>query len=103
MVFKVVVGKSAKLDIENILDWYAGESISALEKFIIGLYDRFEALSHTPELFGLIKQRPYFRKVKIKRFPYYIVYRIDENNARVIISALIHERRNPEVWVRKLR
>lgn len=33
MGYKVVIGKSAKTDLQNILDWYAGESISALEKF----------------------------------------------------------------------
>lgn len=103
MAYKVVLGKSARRDIEAILDWYAGESPLALEKFIVGLYNRISELSQAPEQFSLVKQRPRFRKVKIKRYPYYIVYRFDEAKSLIFISAMIHERRNPDLWVKGLR
>ncbi len=34
MAHKIVIGKSALRDIENVLDWYERESYKALEKFL---------------------------------------------------------------------
>jgi plasmid stabilization system protein ParE len=103
MAYKVVVGKSAHTDIKNVLDWYAGESPVALEKFVQGFYRCLDDLSERPESFGLVRQRTRFRRVKIKRFPYLIVFRVDEMRSRVFIAALIHEKRNPDIWVKRLR
>jgi len=103
MAYKVIIGKSAQSDIRDVLDWYAGESIVALEKFVESLYARLDELAERPESFGLVRQRPRFRKVKMRRFPYYIVFRVDENLSRVFIAAVVHTKRNPAVWVRRLR
>ena len=103
MGYKVVVGKSAQLDLQNILEWYAGESIAVLQKFVDALYSRFQDLSERPESFGIVRQRPRFRKLKINRFPYYVIYRLDESRNVVFIATVIHEKRKPEVWIRRLR
>lgn len=103
MAYKVVIGKSAQRDIREALDWYAGESIVALERFLVSLYSRFEDLSEHPESFGFVKQRPRFRKVKLQKFPYYIVFRIDEARSTILVVAVIHVKRNPAVWIRTLR
>ncbi|HRI60427.1 MAG TPA: type II toxin-antitoxin system RelE/ParE family toxin [Saprospiraceae bacterium] len=103
MAFKVVIGKSAQHDVREVLDWYAEESRVALERFVEGFYARLDELAERPESFGLVRQRPRFRKVKIRRFPYYIVFRVDEINFKVFVAAVIHTKRNPAVWVRRLR
>ncbi|MBV6443567.1 MAG: hypothetical protein EPGJADBJ_05339 [Saprospiraceae bacterium] len=73
MAYKVVIGKCALRDLENILDWYKGESLQALEKFVAGFYKRLDGLRERPETSTLVRQRPKFRKIKIRCFPYYIV------------------------------
>lgn len=103
MGYKVVIGKSAKTDLQNILDWYAGESISALEKFADAFFAKTNDLALRPETFGIVRQRPLFRKAKIQRFPSLIICRVDDSRSRVFISAVIHEKRNPTVWVKRLR
>lgn len=103
MGYKVVIGKSAKADLQNILDWYTGESLSALQKFVGALYERLDDLVERPESFGVVRQHQRFRKVKISRFPYFIVFRIDETRNKVFISAVIHVKRNPEIWIKRLR
>ncbi len=102
MAFKVTIGKSARGDLQNVLDWYAGESLNALEKFVAALYERFDDLAERPESFGIIRQRQHFRKAKINRFPYYIIYRLNEKRNEVFISAIIHVKRNPGVWIKRL-
>ncbi len=103
MAYKVSIGKSAQRDIRDILDWYAGESVAALEKFVEAFYARIAELAERPEFSILVRQRPLYRKIKIKRFPYYIVFRIDEVLSKVFIAAVIHTKRNPTVWVRRLK
>lgn len=103
MAYKVVLSKSAQRDIKEVLDWYAGESIAALERFVESLDRRLEELPERSESFGLVKQRPRFRKVKLQKFPYYIVFRINENRPIIFIAAVVHTKRNPSAWVRRLR
>jgi plasmid stabilization system protein ParE len=103
MAYKVIIGKSAQRDIRDVLEWYAGESVTALEKFVEAFYARIDELAERPESSILVRQRPLFRKVKIKRFPYYIVFRVEENLSKVFIAAVIHTKRNPSVWVKRLR
>lgn len=103
MAFKVVIGKSARLDAQNVLDWYAGESIAALEKFVNNFFLHIDEIAERPESFGIVRQRPHYRKLKIKRFPYYIIFRIDEKRNRVVIAAVVHTKRNPTVWIKRLR
>ena len=102
MAYKVIIGKSAQSDIREALDWYAGESSVALEKFVEGFYARLNELSERPESFGSVRQRPRFRKVKIRKFPYCIVFRLDETLLKVFIAAIIHIKRNPRAWVKHL-
>jgi len=103
MAFNIVIGKSAQCDIRDALDWYAGESISALERFWNGLQNCFEDLSKRPETFDVVRQSPNYRKVKLHKFPYYIVFRVGEPRSKILIVAVVHIKRDPAVWVRNLR
>lgn len=103
MAYKIVIGKSAMTDLQNILDWYAGESSAALGKFVVAFFAKLDDLAQRPESFSIVRQRPLFRKAKMHRFPYFVIYRVDVGRARVFISAIIHEKRNPTAWVKRLR
>ena len=41
-----------------------------------------------------------FRRVRTKRFPYGVVYRIKENG--ILIVAVMHLRRAPDYWLKRL-
>jgi len=44
----------------------------------------------------------HFREVALKRFPYYVIYSIDQNNKIVYIAAIYHASRNPKKKYRNL-
>ncbi|MFN0035269.1 MAG: type II toxin-antitoxin system RelE/ParE family toxin [Saprospiraceae bacterium] len=67
------------------------------------LYSRLDDLLERPESFSLVKQRPRFRKAKLQKFPYYMVFRINETRSTVLVVAVVHVKRNPAVWIRALR
>lgn len=38
------------------------------------------------------------RKVRLKRFPYLLVYEIDERHDRIVIHCVSHQSRHPDYW-----
>ena len=43
------------------------------------------------------------RKILLSKFPYYIVYLIDNNNDTVWIIAISHNKRLPEYWKQRIK
>ena len=47
-----------------------------------------------------IEEKPDIRRVRLKRFPYNILYR--ETDSSVLVLAVAHKRRNPKYWHSRL-
>lgn len=45
-------------------------------------------------------EAPGLRRIKVPRFPYGLIYRIEEE--RIFILALAHEARNPRYWANRI-
>jgi hypothetical protein len=61
-------------------------------RFYSVFQDTIKLISHSPFLF--FKTQKNYRQVKIKDFPYYIVYEIE--NKKIIVSRLFHVKRDPK-------
>ncbi len=71
--------------------WYAGLSPLAAENFVVCFHAALERVqrhptAHTP-------WRPPFRRIRLARFPYLLLYHTDRRTTSVL--ALVHERREP--------
>lgn len=53
------------------------------------------AISAHPSRFAYLASQP-FRAVRLKRFPYSLIYA--EFADRIWVAAIAHERRNPDYW-----
>ena len=103
MAYNLTLGTAALAEIQNASDWYANVSQPTFEKFLDAIDDRLLDLSERPESFTLVRLNPNFRRVKLRRFPYLLIFRVNPAIKRVFIAAFIHEKRNPTDWARKLR
>lgn len=73
-----------------------------------GLGNRFETevesflikIAEHPGIYGYSYKQPY-REVKLKTFPFSIVYKVNEHKKQVYISAIYHIRRSPQKKYRK--
>ena len=98
MNFTLTVRREAQIDIDEIFVWY--------EEQKIGL--GFEFLQEFEKVINKILSNPYFascilhdmRAATPKRFPYNVVYRIDELNKEIRIIAVSHQSRRPG-WFKK--
>ena len=86
----------AKEDIRDTAKWY--------NKLQDGLGKRF--ITEVREKIHFIQQHPKASNVRFDNvrttvldvFPFMIHYLVDEHNKTVIISAILHTSRNPELW-----
>jgi plasmid stabilization system protein ParE len=94
-MFTVSIFSTATADIQDSYDWYEEQSV--------GLGDRF--VNEVDTYIGLISENPFqfavqfsekYRFALLKHFPFRIVYRIDEKQNRVYVSAVFHTSRNPK-------
>lgn len=95
-MYKVIILPLAQKDIRESFKWY--------EQQKKGLGVRFN--NQLRNIIYLIQQNPTSFNIKYKEvriavmsvFPYLILYRIDEGNQSIIISAVLHSSQNPKKW-----
>ncbi len=81
-------------DYEEAYDWYARQSLRAAEGFDGELRETLAKLMLDASL-G-IEIDAVHRFYRLKRYPYYLVFRIDPD--RIWVVAVSHNRRDPSYW-----
>ncbi len=94
MAFKYFLRPQAQDEFEESLLWYLDRSISTSENFINQLENTFDRLCKNPFL-GKCTYRNFY-EIKIKKFPFNVVYFIEEANNQIVIVSIFHDKRNPE-------
>ena len=75
----------------EVLAWYADLSPLAADHFAASFHAALEKGQRRPT--ARAPWRPPFRRVRLKRFPYLLVFAADQRE--ISILALVHERREP--------
>jgi mRNA-degrading endonuclease RelE of RelBE toxin-antitoxin system len=55
--------------------------------------ERLEGIRKLPDYFR--KSYKQFHEAKPRRYPYSVVYFIDDENSRIVITSVFHQKRNP--------
>ncbi len=76
------------------MDWYNQESPGLGMELMQEFFGRLKDLRENPQRFSIVF-KPY-RRLLLKRFPYKIVFAIDEKRKRVLVAVLWHVKRDPE-------
>lgn len=93
------LGRDAELDLNEIWDDIADDSVEAADRLIAGIFEAFEALARNP---GMGHKR-----VDLTRFPvlfwpvgnYLVIYRARENLVEIV--AIAHGKRDIPVFLRQ--
>ena len=101
MIFELLITRRAQLDLDEIFIWY--------EEQQPGLGDRF--LNAFEDAIIKIKRNPYYasniaseaKSVFLKKFPYDVIYYIDENRNQIRIIAIIHQHRSKTFFKERLK
>lgn len=83
----------------NAYVWYESELPGLGERFISTIDKQVEKICANPEQYGFVHGR--YRQIKIKGFPFAIVYEYFPDRKLVHISSIHHTRRDPQKKYRK--
>ena len=92
MSYELVLQSEAIIDIQEVFDWYEERRAGLGFEFIEEMEEGFDRLSRNPQHYTAINQK--YRRVGIKRFPYLIVYEIEDN--KVIINSIRRYSQKPK-------
>ena len=92
MVFKIKISNLAYIEIDEAIEFYESKSLGLGKVFLDYFKGYLNVLKVTPQLFA-IKNKPFFRELPLKKFPFVIIYEIIGNE--VVIYSVFHTKRNP--------
>ncbi|MDP4131406.1 MAG: type II toxin-antitoxin system RelE/ParE family toxin [Bacteroidota bacterium] len=92
MIYNLVLQSEAIIDLREAFDWYELQKPDLGFELIAEVEDVFERLCERPLNYSIINGR--FRKIKVNRFPYLVIYEIEED--RIVISMIKHIKKKSE-------
>jgi mRNA-degrading endonuclease RelE of RelBE toxin-antitoxin system len=94
MPYKIGFRKRALKEYLDAAEWYKERSLQASENFISIIEEALQEIKSNPDHFQKIYKN--FRQIKAKKYPFSIVYFIDEKTQTVIVTTYFHHKRNPK-------
>lgn len=95
MSFQIKLESEALEDIQDGIDWYSDQEVELGRKFY----------TEVKEAINLLRESPFFqirydqvRCLPLKKFLFMIHYTLNEVENRVIIRAIFHTLRDPDIW-----
>ncbi len=88
----------AETELDDAFDYYEYELEGLGHKFLQEFRKGIKRILAHPYAWSPIQDN--VRKCVLKKFPYTIVYAIEENS--IIILALAHQHRQPDYWIDRL-
>lgn len=97
MKYSLLIHDLALNELKDAMDYYENVTPSLSEKLLKEFNEAVLYIEQKPQLF----QRKFrqFRQLKLQRFPYYVVYRIEEDI--IAVYRFFHAKRNPKRKYRK--
>jgi hypothetical protein len=99
MAYKVITLKAAAEDISDAYNYYENARIGLGDRFMSELLKRFSEISAHPQYYGYIDSQNIVRDVKLRNFPYLVIYEI--KNELVVIISVHNTYRHPDKRFRK--
>ncbi len=93
--FELTVHPDAIIEAGEARHWYHNQNPSVAEKFELEIEKSFVALLESPERWPSILSG--HRRIRLRRFPFMIVYYVRGNN--VFVVAIAHMHRRPGYWM----
>ena len=99
MRYELIILKAAAQDAAEAFDYYETAQTGLGDRFLAALLERFNEISKHPKYYGFIDEQKIIRDIKLKSFPYLVVYEIEGES--VIIYSVHCGYRNPDKKIQK--
>lgn len=99
MKYKVIVRPEAEEDLKEVFSWYEDNRTGLGYDFLLQVDAGINFIKRSPEIHPVEYKGT--RKHLIKRFPYKIIYFIEEE--KIIVLAVLHGRRSPDLLKNRVK
>lgn len=93
MKYRVIVRPEAEEDLKKVFSWYEDNRTGLGYDFLLQVDAGINFIKRSPEIHPIEYKGT--RKHLIKRFPYKIIYFIEEE--KIIVLAVLHGKRSPDL------
>lgn len=93
-MYKVSYRPRATKELVEAVEYYNDKQDGLGERFLREVQSKLEIVKKQPDYYAI--KNNFSREVKIKDFPYQIIYRVDEQYKVVVIQSIFHIKRNPQ-------
>ncbi|MBI1902075.1 MAG: type II toxin-antitoxin system RelE/ParE family toxin [Planctomycetia bacterium] len=93
-MLKLEIHPGAEADYNAALEWYLQRSRGAALRFEHAVDQALNEIRAAPHRWARCDQVHRMRRVK--RYPHYVIYRVEAN--AVLVVAVAHARRRPDYW-----
>jgi plasmid stabilization system protein ParE len=94
MSYRIAYQQRAIIEYEIATAWYKERSKQAAENFETAVNEKINLLRENPKRYK--KTYREFREIQLNKYPFNIIYFVDEVKIIVIISSIYHHKRNPK-------
>ncbi len=98
MKYKIIIRPEAENDLREAFSWYEDRRLGLGYDFLLQVDAGMRFIERNPEVHPLEYKGA--RKHLIKRFPYKIIYLVEEE--KIIVLAVIHGKRRPSLLKKRL-
>ena len=92
MNYKLQIQNEAIIDVEIAYQWYEDKRMDLGLELIEEIENCCTSICDHPDQYGFVRNSEHYRRIRVSRFPYMIVYEVE--NHTVIINAVSHIRQN---------
>lgn len=94
MSYKLIFDPKALRELSDSWNWYEQRQTGLGNEFEKEVYNRIKYIEQDPERYP--QKRKSYREIKIKKYPFLIVYKFYRKGKTVLIVSIFHTSRNPK-------
>jgi plasmid stabilization system protein ParE len=93
MSYSFILKREASIEFADAFVWYEEQQEGLGELFNIAVEDKLRQICNNPFHYKISNKK--FHEALTEKYPYLIVYFVDEKNKLIIVTAIFHTSRNP--------
>ena len=98
-MYSISFKHTAAQEYKDAIDWYSERSKPAAQKFTQAIEDKLDSVCKDPKKYKNLYKN--YHEVSTRKYPYTIVYFLDEIPKSVVVVAIYHQKRHPKKKYRK--
>ena len=79
---------------EEAIYWYSSQSNSASQGFIETIEEKLGRITENPKQYKKFHKKYY--EVAVNKYPYSVIYLVDEYLQQIVVVAIYHHKRHPK-------